>query len=252
MSKDGPWLNVPQAVVLEATRDIELAVGLTDETPDLLLGKANQRVARRTEIAVAADADRATWLAAVEKFEGVKVAALADSRYLEAERRVYGHLIGGVRSKARRRPGGPYESVDPVEYTAVELQGIDAIDKRTRSVILFDLRINAVDLVEHLTGRPIRQAGTALSSTPNQTLEEAPQEIEKWECKGDPLPKLIEWARSRWGEDAQGLPNALGLLEVFRDQFGRISGINEKTMRPIRRELASSKMRRGGAPTHRR
>ena len=30
------WLNVPQAVVLEATRDIDLALGLTSENPGLV------------------------------------------------------------------------------------------------------------------------------------------------------------------------------------------------------------------------
>ena len=57
MTDDGPWLNVPQAVVLEVTRDIELAVGLTAETTALLVIKANQLLARRTEIPLEADAD---------------------------------------------------------------------------------------------------------------------------------------------------------------------------------------------------
>ena len=44
MADDGPWLNVPQTAVLEVTRDIELAVGLTAETTPLLVIKANQRL----------------------------------------------------------------------------------------------------------------------------------------------------------------------------------------------------------------
>jgi hypothetical protein len=40
------WLNVPQAVVLEETRDIELVLDLTAETPALLQIKANWRLAR--------------------------------------------------------------------------------------------------------------------------------------------------------------------------------------------------------------
>jgi len=57
MSEDGPWLNVPQAVVLEATRDIKLALGLTDNNPALLVIKANQRVAVRMVIPLEANAD---------------------------------------------------------------------------------------------------------------------------------------------------------------------------------------------------
>lgn len=245
------WLDLPQAVVLVTTWDIELAVGLTAESTDLLIMKASLRLAPCAEIPVAADADRATWLTALENFQEAKVAALADSRYRKAEERIVQWLIEGVRSRARRWPGGPYESVDAVEFTAVELQGVDAIDKRTRSAILFDLRINAVDLVERLTGQRITQPGAARSATGNQIPEDAPTEREKWEGRGDPLPRLIEWAQARWGADSTRLPNRFGLLEVFRDQFGPVSGINEKTMRGVRRALAPPKTRRGGASMHR-
>ena len=46
MTADDPWLNVPQAVVLEATRDIELVLDLTAESPALLQIKASWRLAR--------------------------------------------------------------------------------------------------------------------------------------------------------------------------------------------------------------
>jgi len=249
---DELWLDLPQAVVLVTTRDIKRAIRLTAETTDLLIMKASLRLAPCAEIPVAADADPATWLAALENFQEAKVAAVADNRYLEAVRRILEWLIAGVRSKARRRPGGPYEKVDPVEFTAVELQGVDAIDKRTRSAILFDLRISAVDLVERLTGQRITQPGAARSAAPNQMPQDTPMETGKWECAGDPVPKLIEWAQSRWGADAPGLPNSHGLLKEFRNQFGQVYGVNEKTMRPVRDALASPQMRRGGAPTHRR
>jgi hypothetical protein len=38
--------------------------------------------------------------------------------------------VAGVRTKARRTPRGPYESLDPVEYIGAELEGLDAIDKK--------------------------------------------------------------------------------------------------------------------------
>jgi hypothetical protein len=43
--------------VLEATGDIKLALGLTDNNPALLVYKANQRVAVRTVISLEANAD---------------------------------------------------------------------------------------------------------------------------------------------------------------------------------------------------
>ena len=83
----------------------------------------------------------------------------ADSHYLEAQQRVRGRLVAGVRTKARRTPGGPYESVDPVEYTGAELEGMDAIDKKTRTVILFDLRINACRLRRTLDRESCKASG---------------------------------------------------------------------------------------------
>ena len=118
--------------------------------------------------------------------------------------------------------------------------------------MLFDLRIDAVNLTEALTGKPIRAASTASYPAANEMQEQSSQDVQKWEGTGDPVPKLIDWARSRWGEGSQALPNRFELLEVFRGQFGRVLGINEKTMREVRRHLASREARRGGAATHRR
>jgi hypothetical protein len=254
MTDDGPWLNVQQAVVLEATRDIELTLDLTADNPAMLVIKANQLLALRTTIPLEENADKERWVDAFRKMQEAKTAAQADNRYLEAQQRVHRRLAAGVRTKASRTPGGPSESVDPVEYTRVELEGVDAIDKRTRTVMLFDVRINAYDFIESLTGRPVRSVRPASSGAPSQLQEQEPSLplVEKWDCTGDPVPKLIEWAQSSWGEDVQKLPGRAGLLRTFRAQFGRVLGIHDKTMREVRRQLAPQKARRGGAPTHRR
>jgi hypothetical protein len=252
MADDGPWLDLPQAVVLEATRDINLALDLADNNSALLLIKANQLIALRTVIPLEADADKQQRRDAIRKLREAKTAMQDDSRYLEAQQRVHRRLVAGVSTKASRTPGGPCESVDPVEFTRVELRGVDAIDKRTQTVSLYDLRINGVELVESLTGKPISPAGGGSSRESGEMHERSSQEFEKWDCMGDPVPKLIGWARSRWGEDIQKLPSRPELLQIFRGQFGRILGINEKTMREVRRQLASREARRGGAATHRR
>jgi hypothetical protein len=216
MTDDGPRLNVPQAVVLEATRDIELVLDLTAETTALLMIKAN-RVLGPTVIPLEADADEEQRLDALRKFHEAKTAMQADSHYLETERRVHGRLVAGVRTKARRTPGGRYESVDPVEYTGAELQGVDAIDKRTRTVMLFDLRINLFDFVESLTGNPVRPAGAASSLALGQMQEHSSHEIEKWECTGDPVPKLIDWAGDR-GFESISLQRRVSCEPDFLDQ----------------------------------
>jgi hypothetical protein len=243
------WLNVPQAVVLEATRDIDLALGLTSETPALLIVKANRIVGHRTVVPLEANAGEEQRHAALQKFEEEKTTILAGSRYLDTQQRVLWRLIAGVRSKARRRAGGRFEDVDPVEYIGAELQGLDAIDRRSRNVILFDLLIGASDFVESLTGTRVRLAG--VHSRP-QIQEPASPQVEKWECKGDPVPKVVNWALSKWGGDVANLPGRSELLQIFREQFGTVRGVSELTMREVRRRLASAAARRGGAPRHRR
>jgi hypothetical protein len=250
MIDDDPWLNVPQAVVLEATGDIELGLDLTADNPILLVIKANQLIARQTVIPLAEDADQARRAEAFRKLREALMGKQDDGRYAEAERRLRRRVVAGVRTKASRTPGGAYENVDPVEYTRAEFQGVDAIDKRTQKIILFDVRISCIDLINSLAETAITRSGIGSSDALAQP--HALQELEKWDHAGDPVPKLIDWARSRWGKDVQKLPNRDALLQAFRGQFGRVFGINQNTMREVRRQLAPREARRGGAPMHRR
>jgi hypothetical protein len=55
--------------------------------------------------------------------------------------------------------------------------------------------------------------------------EPASPELEKWESTGDPLPKVIDWARTKWWGDIENLPARSELLQIFRGQFGRVRGI---------------------------
>ena len=250
MTDDDPWLNVPQAVVLEATRDIELVLDLTAETPALLQIRAIWRLARRPVIPPEANPHPEQWNDSRKIFDEARATLRPD--YLEAQQQVNRRLAAGVRTKARRTRGGAYESIDPVEYVGTELQGVDAIDKRSRSVRLFDILINVFDYVEYLAGKPITSMVDASSLAPDQIRDGSPRQADKWECTGDPVAKLIDWARPMCGDDPQKLPNRTELLRLFREQFGRVSGINEKTMREVRRQLASPEARRGGARMHRR
>jgi hypothetical protein len=233
MTDEGPWLNIPQAVVLEVTRDIEVVAGLTADNVTLLVIKANQLLPPRIEIPLEANADSDQWFDALSKFEEAKPAMLADSRYLEGQQRVRRRLLEGVRTKFKRTPDGPYENVDRVEYIGTELQGVNAIDINTRRVKGFDVLISAYNYIERMTGKPLRPADAAPSSAPGQAQEQSSRERDKWECTGDPVPKLIDWARSEWGADLRQLPNRFELLRLFREQFGQVLGINEKTMRIV-------------------
>jgi hypothetical protein len=250
MTDGDVWLNVPQAVVLGVIGDLELVLDLTADDPALLVMKANQLVARRTVIPLAADADREQRAEAFRQLRETGIGRKAEGRYAELERQLHRQLIAGVRTKASRTPGGAYENIDPVEYTRAELQGVDAIDVRTGNIILFDLRINCTDLIKSLAETVLTPAGVASSRAYGRQHQPRSREIKIWDHVGDPVPKLIDWVRSSWGDDAQQLPNRDELLRAFRVQFGRVLGINEKTMRVVRRQLASREARGEGAPMH--
>ena len=105
MSDDGPWLSVPQAVVLVATRDIELALGLTENNAALLVIKANQRIAVRTVIPLEANADDEQRRDALTRLREERAALRDDSLYLEAQEQLHRRLLAGVRTKASKTPG---------------------------------------------------------------------------------------------------------------------------------------------------
>jgi hypothetical protein len=245
------WFTVPQAVVLEATGDLEAVLDLTDDDLDLLVIKANKLLSAFTVIPLEADADEERRRDTFRKFHEAKTTRNADSRYSQALERVRERLVAGVTTTAGRTPGGPSEEVAPAEFTRVEFRGVDAVDKRTKTVSLCDLRINGYEYIESMRVEIVETARDSSFNKPPGIPEDASRLVEKWDYLGDPLPKLINWARSKWGDDLQKLPGRSELLRIFREQFGPIQGINERTMRRVRDRLAPEKARRGGAPTHR-
>ena len=246
------WLTVPHAVVLEATRNIELVSDLTEDDPDLLVIKANRLIAPCMMIPLEAGADEERRADAFKNFHEQKPNWQKDNSYLQAQERVRERLLQGVPVKAAGMPNGPWETVDPLELNRVELYGVHAVDKGTGAISLYDLRIHGFEYVESLTGKPIEKTITSSPDDLPRIDEDVSQAKAKWDCRGDPIPKLIEWAQSRWGDVPQTLPNRLDLLRSFREQYGRVLGINEMTMREVRCQLAPEEARRGGAPTHRR
>jgi hypothetical protein len=250
--RDRLWLTVPQAVVLEETRNLDLALSLTEDDPDLRLIIANRLTARPLVIPLEADSDEEAKLDARRQFHAAKDALANTSRYLQAQQRVQQRMIAGVTAKASRIPGGRYDVVDPVEFTSVELRDINAVSKRTGSVSLYDLRIDAVEYAESLIGKPISVGSTSSSGESLDVRERSPAARERWDHTGDPVAALIGWARSEWGDALEKLPTRAQLLQNFRKQFGHVLGVNEHTMREVRRQLAPERARRGGAPMHRR
>jgi hypothetical protein len=219
------WLAVPQAVYLEATRDIETTVKLTHDKPKVLEMDAMLRLGR-IDIPGAEDLSRTEAKEAIRRALDSK-----RGRYDAALHKLHDKLIGGLAVKGRRAPGLPLELMDPAEFMGLELSGVDAISRITGEVVWYDLRISARAQVESLARE---------------------SRFEPWEVTGDPLPKLLEWARSICGENFDKLPGREELLRCFRKRFGPVRGISQQMMRKVRERLASEKSKQGGAPTHRR
>lgn len=237
MWRSDVWLNIPQAVVLEATRDLQRAQDLKENDPRLLVVKATLLLAPRVFVPVAADAtDSEVRLAREQVGKMVASRTGPGGSYQSTLSRVHTRLIEGVTAKGSRAWNLPLEIVDPAEFARLELYGIDAIDLRTRGTVWYDLLLSGRELIKACTVEPVK--GETFCDT------------RPWNCAGDPHPKLVQWARAKWGDTMKRLPGRDMLLQMHRQEFGRVPGISERAMRDLRRVLASEKARRGGAPTH--
>ncbi len=232
------WLNIPQAVVLEATGDLERAKGLHDNDPRLLVFKATLLLAPRVFVPLAADAtDAERHLAHRKGREMMTSQPSPDGSYQSTLPRVHAKVVAGVTTKGSRAMNLPLEIIDPAEFARLELFGTDAVDPRTGGMIWRDLLVSARELIE-------------ANTVEARTCEGLPIE-RRWDWIGDPHPKLVDWAREQWGDALARMPGRDGLLRLHRQQFGRVYGISEKSMRDLRRALAPESARRGGAPAHR-
>jgi hypothetical protein len=170
MAREEVWFNLPQAVVLEATRDIEAALRLSDDDPDLLSLNANRILSLQASVLLEDEAPEAERRDAFARLQKQLYANKTTSRYLAAERRVWGLLARGVTAKASKRRGGTLEKVDAAEFTRLQPKGVDAIDRSSGEVVLYDLRIDAFELVERLK-EPL--GDTSAADQPREANEQA-------------------------------------------------------------------------------
>jgi hypothetical protein len=219
------WLTVPQAVYLEATRDIETAVKLTQNDPKVLVVDVMLRLSR---VSIPDDEH----VGRREAKEAVLRALNSKrGRYGAALRKLREKLIAGLVVKGRRGPRLPLELIDPAEFTGLELSGVNAGSRTTGEVVWYDLQISAQAQVESLARET---------------------QFEPWEGTGDQLAKLLEWAPTTCGGDLDKLPSRDELLRLHRKRFGSRRGISQPIMREVRQQLASERSKQGGLPTHRR
>jgi len=148
------WLNIPQAVVLEATGDLVRARALDASDPDLLVIKATWLLPPMVSAPVDAGASAAEARRAFRSRMGEVDAQAARGGYERALRQVHAKLINGVTTKGSRAPHLPVEVIDPAEFARLELRNIDAVDPRTGKTVWHGLLISAREFIESDSGNP--------------------------------------------------------------------------------------------------
>jgi hypothetical protein len=99
---------------------------------------------------------------------------------------------------------------------------------------------------------PVEKSSDASHAAPKRSWVEFMKEHGVGRTHAERLnAALLAWARAQWS-DPSTLPNRDGLLSAFRDEFGDIDGINDKTIRVIRSKCATDAAKKGGAPAQKR
>jgi hypothetical protein len=147
------WLNIPQAVVLEATKDLERARGLKGRDPQLLLIKAALLLPLGTA-PVKPDASVEETQLALRMLKEEMDSRTSQRSYDVFLRRVHVKIIDGVTTKGRRALNLSLVIIDPAEAACFELDGVNAVDPMTGKIICYDLVISAQELIEAKSGDP--------------------------------------------------------------------------------------------------
>ena len=148
------WLNIPQAVVLEATKNLERARGLKEREPQLLLLRAALLLPPLGTVPVKPDASEEDTRLALRTLKEEMDSRTSQRCYDVFSRRVHAKMGNGVTTKGRRGPNLPLKLIDPAEIACFELDGVNAVDPRTGEIICYDVVVGARELIEGKSGDP--------------------------------------------------------------------------------------------------
>jgi hypothetical protein len=234
------WLNVPQAVVLEATEDLERANGLVERNPLLLVIRATRLLPPLARVPIEPDASDAELQLAARKVREEIEPQQSRRCYAISLRRVHSKLRGGVTIKGRRAPNVPVDIIDPAEFVCLELDGVDAVDPRTGKPVFYDLLVCARELIE---GRSEDSSRTEFSSAPRK------RDIGGESTRRPPPVSdrdLFSWYEERVAGliGGGGAPSGQADWEAAKRQFsGRIT---RSRVRELRDQLAPPEWKKQG------
>jgi hypothetical protein len=174
------WLNIPQAVVSEATGDLELAKRLEERDPQLLIIRATHLLPLGTvEVEPAASAQ--VMQHAVRKLREEIESQSSRRSYNLSIQRIRGKLINGVSAKGRRAPNLPLESIDAAEFAYLALEGLDAVDPRTGNIAWYDLLIDGQELLgSYGESHPVCTRTAEIRSSTKPAAPISDRELRSW------------------------------------------------------------------------
>jgi hypothetical protein len=234
------WLNVPQAVVLEATGDLGRASGLVERDPVLLVIKAPRLLPPLARVPIEPDASNEERQLAARRIREEIEPQQSKRCYAISLRRVHSKLRDGVTTKGRRAPNLPIEIIDPAEFVSLELDGVNAVDPRTGEPVFYDLLVCARELIE---GKSEDASRSDFSSAPckraigGESTKRPPPVSDR---------DLRSWYEERVTEliAGGGAPSGQADWEAAKRQFS--GWITRSRVRELRDQLAPSEWKKQG------
>jgi hypothetical protein len=250
------WLNIPQAVVLEATGDLEQARGLARGDPRLLVYKAAHLLPLGT-VPMEPDASPEVMQTALRKLREEIGPRSSQRSYNVSLGKVHDKLINGVTTKGRRAPNLPVEVIDPAEFVCLELDGLNAVDPGTGRAVWYGLLIDAQELIEgsgQPSGRELRPVSDKLDRSEQIETEVLPStasrtaEIGSSTKPAGPISDrdLRSWYEQRVSElmACGGASSGDADWEAARRQFPR--QITRSRLRQVREQFAPTGWKKQG------
>jgi hypothetical protein len=234
------WLNIPQAVVLEATGDLERASGLVERNPQLLVIRATLSLPPLGRVPIEPDASDEELQLALRKIREEMEPQHSNRSYAISLRRVHSKLNNGVTTKGRRGPNLPLEIIDPAEFVCLELDGVNAVDPRTGEIAFYDLLVCTRELIEGKSEASSRSESSAAPCKPDiggESTKPAPPVSDR---------DLRTWYEKRVTElTASGeAPSGEADWEAARRQFPE--RVTRNRVRELRDQLAPREWKKQG------
>lgn len=174
------WLNIPQAVVLEATGDLKRARGLKERDPQLLVVKAALLLPPLGSVPIEPDASDEEVRLALRKIREKIEPRSSERSYAVSLRRVHAKLIDGVTAKGRRAPNLPLRSSTRQNLFALSLT-TSMLLIRGRERQFFTIFWSALESLSTVNRKPLSVANF-LPRHANRisVIKTSPRSLKRW------------------------------------------------------------------------